>query len=624
MDESPRHKADAGRWHNRLRRLRFRYARFTHHFSVVIRNISSVSEFVSTIAAACCLIILVIYFGYDNSETTLMLHRRLLRIIQGLFIFNVGFNLIFNLRVTLRSTKTLKWIVDIAVLLTLLPWLYPHPVNPWIPTLDKILYSNAFLFSILTAYSIVELCFGLMKLIGRRTNPALLLSGSFLFFIIAGSFVLMLPRCTFVPISYVDSLFVSTSAVCITGLTSVDVPSTFTPLGLLVLAILIQIGGLGVITFTSFFAIFFSGVQSIYSQLLIRDIVYSKSMNNLVPTLLYILMFTLTIEAAGAIAVYMTIPDTLGLDVEQKMTFAAFHALSAFCNAGFSCLPGGMANPILLHGAQSIYWVTSLLILAGAIGFPILVNLKDITVTYLRRLLNRIRGIRQGKRAIHIYDLNTKLVIITTIAILAVSTAAFMVFEYNNTLAGMTFSEKVSQSVFNSLVPRSAGFMSVNPAAFMPVTMLLIIVQMWIGGASQSLAGGIKVNTVAVVLLNLRSVIRGHSSAVAFNRRIAIGSVRRANAVVIIAVIAFIGYTSLILCLEPQLPPRDIIFEVTSALFTVGSSLGITADLCDLSKIILSTAMFIGRVGILSILIGFAAGTADRSSHYPVDNIIIN
>ena len=123
MDESPRHKADGGRWHNRLRRLRFRYARFTHHFSVAIRNISGVSEFISTIAAACCLIILVIYFGYDNSETTLMLHRRLLRIIQGIFVFNVGFNLIFNLRATLRATRMLKWIVDIAVLLTLLPWI---------------------------------------------------------------------------------------------------------------------------------------------------------------------------------------------------------------------------------------------------------------------------------------------------------------------------------------------------------------------------------------------------------------------------------------------------------------------------------------------------------------------
>ena len=624
MDESPRHKADGGRWHNRLRRLRFRYARFTHHFSVAIRNISGDSEFISTIAAACCLIILVIYFGYDNSEATLMLHRRLLRIIQGIFVFNVGFNLIFNLRATLRATRTLKWIVDIAVLLTLLPWIYPHPVHPWLPFLEKILYSNVFLFGILTAYSIVRLSYGVMKLIGRRTNPALILSGSFLFFIIAGSFVLMLPRCTVVPLSYIDSLFVSTSAVCITGLTSVDVPSTFTPLGLLVLAILIQIGGLGVITFTSFFAIFFSGVPSIYSQLLIRDIVYSKSMNNLVPTLLYILVFTLAVEVAGAVAVYLTIPDALGLDVEHKMTFAAFHALSSFCNAGFSCLPGGMANPILLHGAQSIYWVTSLLILAGAIGFPILVNLKDIATSYIRRLFIRAKGLRQGNRAIHIYDLNTKLVIITTLAILALSTIAFMVFEYNNTLAGMTFGEKVSQSVFNSLVPRSAGFMSVNPAAFMPVTLLLIIAQMWIGGASQSLAGGIKVNTVAVVLLNLRSVIRGHRSAVAFNRRIAIGSVRRANAVIIIAIIAFFLYTTAILLLEPQMASRDIIFEVTSALFTVGSSLGITADLCDLSKIVLSTAMFIGRVGILSMLIGFAAGSADRSAHYPVDNIIIN
>ncbi|MDE7458571.1 MAG: potassium transporter, partial [Muribaculaceae bacterium] len=148
--------------------------------------------------------------------------------------------------------------------------------------------------------------------------------------------------------------------------------------------------------------------------------------------------------------------------------------------------------------------------------------------------------------------------------------------------------------------------------------------QMWIGGASQSLAGGIKVNTVAAVFLNLRGIIRGQSSAQAYGRRIATGSIRRANAVVAIAICAFLIYSAAILTLEPQLSVKAILFEVTSALFTVGSSLGITDQLSPASKIILSTAMFAGRVGILSLLIGFGTQSRDKSLHYPTDNIIIS
>lgn len=592
------------------------------HFTLPISRFQTVINIFAVLASLFCLIELTLYFGFDRSATEAATIRQLLRIAQSIFIIDILFGFVFNFKASYRKAGILKWIVDIAVLLTALAWLYPRPVHPWIPFLEKVLYSNIYLFTVLTAYAILEISQAIMRVIGRRTNPALLLSASFIIFILIGSFMLMLPKCTTESISYVDSLFISTSAVCITGLTSVDIPSTFTPMGLLVIAILIQIGGLGVITFTSFFAIFFSGTPSIYSQLLIKDMVYSKTINNLIPTLLYILAFTISVEIIGAFAVYLTIPDSLGMDISDKIIFSAFHSLSSFCNAGFSCLPSGMSNPMLLGGNQSIYLVTSALILAGAIGFPILVNFKDIIVSWIRRIFHRHKSI--SIRPLHVYDLNTKLVLVTTLSILAVGTIGFFILEYNNTLAGMSLYQKAVQSLFNALTPRSAGFASVNPASFLSVTMLLVVVQMWIGGASQSLAGGIKVNTFAAVLLNIRAIIRGHQSATAFNRRIAVGSIRRANAVLAIAVASFIVYAFCILMLEPQLSTRDTLFEVTSALFTVGSSLGITDQLCPLSKIILSTAMFVGRVGILSLLIGFASTSHDRSTHYPVDNIIIS
>lgn len=607
----------------RMRLWQYAFSRFRLHFSVVLHAVDSVLYVLAAVAALLCIVDLLLYFGFDHNPSDMGLLQRGLRFVQAVFAVNVLFNFVANGRAAFREARLLKWIVDAGVLISLLPWIYPRPENPWLPWLDALLYSRAFLFSVLAGYSLVTICYCVVVLLGRRTNPSLLLSGSFLFFIFIGSLVLMLPKCTYMPISYVDSLFVSTSAVCITGLTPVDVSATFTPLGLLVLALMIQIGGLGVLTFTSFFALFFSGAPSIYSQLMLRDMVYSRSLNALLPTLLYVLAFTVAIEMLGAVAIYLTVPDSIGLDVHDKVVFSAFLSLSAFCNAGFTNIPDGMSNAYLMHGDQWIYIVTSFVVLAGAVGFPILVNFKDVIVLKVRRLWARARR-RRFTCPVHIYDFNTKLVLVTTLSILALGTASFFVLEYNNTLRGMTLWEKCAQSFFNALAPRSAGFASVNPTSFLPATLLVVVVQMWIGGASQSMAGGIKVNTIAVVLLNLRSVVHGHAGVTAWHRNVALPSVRRANAVLALSVAVYFMYAFALLLLEPHLSVRDALFEVVSALFTVGSSLGATEHLADSSKVLLSTAMFVGRVGILSLLMGLVRTRKDSSHYFPEEPVIIN
>ena len=221
----------------------------------------------------------------------------------------------------IRDRRTpVQWGFDLAMLLTVLPLFYPEPAHPWIPWLANILYNRGFLFLVIASYSVVQLSFGVMKLPGKRTNPSLMLSASFLLFIIIGSLLLMLPKSTYNGLSFVNSLFVSTSAVCITGLTTVDIYSTFTPMGLLILGILIEIGALGVMSFTCFFAVFFSGSQSIYSQLVIGDMIYSKSLSNLFPTLIYIMVTMLCVQAVGTVALFMTVPDALGYDTGEKLS----------------------------------------------------------------------------------------------------------------------------------------------------------------------------------------------------------------------------------------------------------------------------------------------------------------
>lgn len=549
-----------------------------------------------------------------------------IHICQVIFIVNILYNLIFLFRATLKSNKLIKWIIDIAVLLTAFSLIYPQPQQPWFPLLAKIFYNRWLIFSILGLYSILEVCFGIVRMLGKRTNPSLMLAASFIFFIFIGALVLMLPRCTLNGINFIDSLFVATSAVSITGLTTVDIAEVFTPFGIIVLALLIQIGALGVLTFTSFFGLFFTGSTSIYSQLMVRDMVYSKSANSLLPTLLYVFFFTIVIEACGAVGVYLSLPSDFPIvEPEYKVLFAIFQSLSAFCNAGFTWLPEGMSNPVLMHSSQWIYIVMGTLVLLGGIGFPILVNMKNILKEYLKRIRNVFAKKENFvKKNLHLYDVNTKIVLITSLVLTVLTFGFFLLFEWNNTLAGMSVWDKIVQSYFNASIPRSSGFASVNPAHFMPLTLLMVMFLMWIGGASQSTAGGIKVNTFAAMMLNLRSVVTERKYISVFKRTIAVGSVRRANSVVALSIVSYFIVSIVLVALEPHLPLKSLLFESLSALFTVGSSLGITPQLSMWSKVVICVAMFVGRVGILSLLMGLFSSRENDLRIYPYDDIIIS
>lgn len=601
------------------------YNRFIRHFTNSLRIAGTTLNILTIIGSLLCIIAMIIYIGFDHSIDETRLIFSLLRTSQIIFILTVGFNIIFNFKDTVRNTRPIKWIADVLILITAIPLIYPEPSNPWIPWLDHILYSKKFLYPVLGLYSILSMSFGVLRVLGKRTNPSMIMSCSFFILILSGSFLLMMPRCTYNGISYIDSLFVSTSAVCITGLTPIDISATFTPFGILIVGLLAQIGGLGVMTFTSFFALFFSGSTSIYSQLMVKDMIYTKTINSLLPTLLYILGFTLTIEAIGAVAFLFTVNGAIGENLNDEIIFSLFHAMSAFCNLGFSNVDGGFSNPALLYGNQSVYIVASILVFAGGIGFPVLVNFRDVFFRKCRKIWASILRKDDVIEPVHTLDMNTKIALYTTTIILVISVVLFMIFEYNNSLAGMSFYQKIVQSVFNALAPRSSGFASVNPTSFLNITILMLIFLMWIGGASQSTAGGIKVNTFAAMLLNLRAIITGRDHVVAFKRTVSLSSIRHANAIIGVSLLTYFVFSMTLVAFEPSLGVKELLFESASALFTVGSSLGITHLLSVSSKILLCVAMFIGRVGLLALLIGFYGETGEKNNvTYPSDNIIIN
>ena len=584
---------------------------------------------VLTYMASLLLIVGVVYeHGFPLSATDISHLKILYKAVWIIFLIDVTLHIFLEYKGTKKNFRKLAWILSWLLYLTLVPVIFHRPDEE-----GAILYVWDFLGSklyhipLLLLFSFLNLSNGLVRLLGRRTNPSLILAVSFFVIILIGTGLLLLPRCTVegVVLSWVDALFTSTSAVCVTGLVPVDVSATFTPMGLTVIILLIQVGGLGVMTLTSFFAMFFMGNTSLYNQLVVRDMVSSNSLGSLLSTLLYILGFTMVIEGAGMVSIWLGIHGTLGMSLEEELAFSAFHSISAFCNAGFSTLPGNLGNEMVMHGHNTIYITISFLIILGGIGFPILVNLYE-TVTYeVKRIWHHyIKGNKRMRRKIHLYNLNTRIVLIMTAILLIVGTVVIVVLEWNNAFAGMSPTDKWVQAFFNATCPRTAGFSSVGMTTFSMQTLLLMVILMMIGGGTQSTAGGVKVNVFAVVMLNLRAILIGADKVTIFNRELSHDSIRRSNATLILyLLVVFAGIFSLSL-LEPQASIMALVFECTSALSTVGSSLDLTPTLGSDSKLIIIILMFVGRVGVLTLMSSIIKQKKITKYRYPSDNIIIN
>ena len=584
---------------------------------------------VLTYMASLLLIVGVVYeHGFPLSATDISHLKILYKAVWIIFLIDVTLHIFLEYKGTKKNFRKLAWILSWLLYLTLVPVIFHRPDEE-----GAILYVWDFLGSklyhipLLLLFSFLNLSNGLVRLLGRRTNPSLILAVSFFVIILIGTGLLLLPRCTVegVVLSWVDALFTSTSAVCVTGLVPVDVSATFTPMGLTVIILLIQVGGLGVMTLTSFFAMFFMGNTSLYNQLVVRDMVSSNSLGSLLSTLLYILGFTMVIEGAGMVSIWLGIHGTLGMSLEEELAFSAFHSISAFCNAGFSTLPGNLGNPMVMTGHNSLYISVSLLIILGGIGFPILVNFKDIVLYHLRRFWKFVRTLKLDRhKKQHLYNLNTKIVLIVTLLLLVLGTLAVAAFEWNGSFAGMSVADKWTQAFFNATCPRTAGFSSVDLTSLSVQTILIYIFLMWIGGAAQSTAGGVKVNAFAVVVLNLIAVLRGTERVEVFGRELSHDSIRRSNATVVMSLGVLFLFIFVLSILEPKMSVMTLTFECVSALSTVGSSLNATPLLRDESKLLVALLMFVGRVGLITLMLGIVKQKKNTKYRYPSDGIIIN
>ncbi len=543
------------------------------------------------------------------------------------FFISFVFKFIVHWSEVWRKGISFTLILGILLCTSALPQFFNVPENSHALTLLWTFLSHKyFIISVIGILSLITISQWIINFVNKRTNPALLIVVCFMTVIAIGALLLLLPRSTLehIRLPVVDALFISTSAVCITGLSPIEIAHTFTTEGQIIIALLIQIGGLGIMTITSFFALFFMGGIGLYSQFSLKNMIASSS-ESLKSVLTNVLGFTFVIEIIGTLFIWLSIHLTMGMTLRDEIFFSLFHSVSAFCNAGFSTLEGNLGNDLILYNHNIFYLVISLLIVLGGIGFPILMSLKRILSYYGSELLHKVfRMNGQRSRYMHIADINTKIVLYSSFALILIGTVGIAFFEWNGSLASFSFGEKIVQSLFNAVAPRTAGFNSVSLNDFSRVTIILYLVLMWIGGGSQSTAGGIKVNTFVVALASLKSLIKGKHSTTLFNREITYSSIRRALVVVFGSICIIVLFYVALLLLEPSLSSIDLLFESVSAFSTVGSSMGITPLLSSISKILLVVLMFLGRVGFITVFMSILSQKEQPKYHLPKEDIIIN
>lgn len=451
-----------------------------------------------------------------------------------------------------------------------------------------------------------------------KLSPSLLFVLSFLLIILIGSGLLMLPKAHVGSFSYLDSLFTSASAVCVTGLIVVDTATSFTFLGKTIILSLIQIGGLGIMAFTGFFGFIFTGTVSFKDRLLLKDIVSSENLGGVYKLITKIISFTFLIEMAGAIVIYFSI----GNEIDDKLFFSIFHSISAFCNAGFSTLPAGLGSAEL----QGNYWVSmtiATLIILGGIGFPVLLMFYSYAKNTGYRLVNSAQQKKMPASNLN-KNIGVRIAIYTTLLLLFLGTIVYYFLERNHSLNGLTGTDQFMVAFFGSVSARTAGFNVVDIAQWTYPTLFFMVFLMWVGASPGSTGGGVKTTTFALSLHAVYNFIRGrHTIEIGF-RQIGYETISRVLVVIVLSMLTImIGYFGLLLA-DPNLNPVHLLFECVSAYGTVGLSIVNTSTLSNLSKEIIIAMMFVGRVGPLTLLSGMFTLKKKRYYRYPVQDLIIN
>lgn len=495
------------------------------------------------------------------------------------------------------------------------------------PGLDQeILNKKALLYRWLTlpffiVAIVVEMSRNFGRFYMRNLNPALIFVTVFMLMILLGTGFLMLPNATHDKILLIDAFFTSASAVCITGLTVVDVATTFTHFGHIVIMVLMQLGGLGIMTFAGFVGHMFSGGMSFQQQMMLRDQVSGEQLSQVVKSVYKIVLITFLIEAIGGAFIFASTIDLAFPTLNDRLFFAAFHSISAFCNSGFSTVTDGLYN-VDLRFNYPLHIIICFLFIFGGIGFPIVFNFYNNIKLFLKNIFRRLFQKKRFHHVPNVITFNSKIMIYTTIILTALTFFFVLYMEFDNALAEHSPGGKLVEAFFLATTPRSAGFHTLDMGLITFPTIMVLMLMMWIGASPGGTGGGIRTTTFAVATLNFWNTARGKERIILFGREIQPASVRKAFAIISVSVIMMGLSTLLIYSWDGHLGITHILFDVFSAFNTCGLSLGVTPELSEKSKFILALTMFTGRVSALTLLSAFIFKKQFQNVRYPTAEVI--
>ena len=445
-----------------------------------------------------------------------------------------------------------------------------------------------------------EIGAGQQRLVSRRAvslSPPRLLAITFLVLVLLGALALLLPGMTHSAITPLQALFTATSALMVTGLAVVDTGATFTIGGQLVIAVLMQIGGIGTMAIAALALLMSGGRPPLRTHILVGESIGQTRFRDLRKVIRLALSIALGVELIAA--ALLSIHFANELPWAQALWYGIFHSVSAFNNAGFAL----WADSLTRYAADPLVnLVIPAEIIIGGLGFMVLAD----------------PGLLRGRAALH-----TRVTLLATTVLLLGGTALFWLMEAHNprTLGGHTPTEQMWLAWALSVMPRTAGFNTVDMAGLTDASTLTTLILMFIGGGTGSTAGGVKVTTIVILLAATSAVLRHRAEPVLLGRQLPNEAVYRAFAILAVAMLTLLLAT-LVLMATQSLPFVDVLFEAVSALGTVGVSRGITARLDTVGQIIVMALMFIGRVGPLTLVYGLATAQASRVQ-YPVAEVYV-
>lgn len=515
------------------------------------------------------------------------------------------------------------FITQLVIGAFLVLFFFPSFVVSYGETFEYYLYQTSGIQMLSFLLFFLELSRLEINLLIKVLNPAQLFMVSFAFFIFVGAMLLMMPMATTVPINFTDSLFTSTSAVCVTGLVVVDTATRFTFLGKFIIMALIQVGGIGVMTITSFFGIFFKEKSSFREQSMLRDYLSEDSYGAILKSLMKVVLITLLIEAVGATFIYLSLERNALGSVSDNLKFSIFHSISAFCNAGFSTLTDNLYDARIRTNYNVHVWIANLIVVGG-IGFPVLLNLYQYCKSQVKWLGEYFKTRKPYVHHVNMITLNSKIVIFATFMLIVFGTLAFFYFEKEHTQQGMDMKARFAMSYFQSITPRTAGFNNYAMSVLSMPSVLITIFLMWIGASPVSTGGGIKTSTFALAVLNTFRIMKGQNHIEVHRYEIHEYSVNKAFAIIVISIFTIVLGAFGIYIFDGKLGMLKIIFECFSAFGTVGLSLDLTPKLSDPSRYILILLMYLGRMGSITLLLSMVKAYGNSTLYrYPKENLII-